>query len=317
MRCKDWWKCVNAGSYCLLSCGIAAGALFGGGSSSAQTQPSTQTTIQERVNGVARSLQSNPKLKKLTETQRENVVNFVVGNMLFVMLHELGHGAVEQFKIPIIAREEDAADNFAIIRLLEVGSAFSHRILVEATRGWFLSDRRDRDAKEPLYYYDEHGLDKQRAYQIVCMMVGADPVAFKDLADQTKMPDDRQNTCRHDYDTAFSGWTTVMKPYQRSPEQPKTKIDVTYGDGQGTLDVYAQGFRSLRMLETVADRAADILAWPTPFALEMQTCGVINGMWEHGKNKLTLCYELAADFADLYRYNDELTSGKKKKRKSK
>src|SRR5215471_3039562 len=117
MRCKDWWKFVNAGRHCLLSYGIVACTLFGGDPSSAQTAPSTQT-VQERIKEVARSLQNNPKLKKLTETQRENVVNFVVGNMLFVMLHELGHGAVEQFKIPIIAREEDAADNFAIIRLL-------------------------------------------------------------------------------------------------------------------------------------------------------------------------------------------------------
>ena len=317
MRRKDWRKSLNASGSRLLGCGLMAGVLFAGGAISAPTAPSTPTTVQERISEVARSLQSNPKLKKLTETQRENVVNFIVGNMLFVMLHELGHGAIEQFKIPILGREEDTADNFAIIRLLEVGSAFSHRILVEATRGWFLSDRRDRDSKEPLYYYDEHGLDKQRAYQIVCIMVGSDPVEFKDLADQTKMPDDRQSTCKIDYDTAFSGWSTVLKPDLRSPEQPKTKIDVTYGDGQGTLDVYAQGFRSLRMLEAVRDRAADLLAWPTPFTLEMQTCGVINGMWQHGQNKLTLCYELAADFADLYRYNDELTSSKKKKRKSK
>jgi len=36
-------------------------------------------------------------------------------------------------------------------------------------------------------------------------------------------------------------------------------------------------------------------------------------MWQHGQNKFTLCNELVADFADLYRYNGELTSTKKKK----
>ena len=34
-----------------------------------------------------------------------------------------------------------------------------------------------------LAYYDEHGLDWQRAYQIVCLMVGSNPDQFGQLAD--------------------------------------------------------------------------------------------------------------------------------------
>jgi Putative metallopeptidase len=290
--------------------------VFSGGATLAQTAPSSSAPIQERINEVARALQSKPRLQRLSEKQRETLVNFIVGNMLFVMLHELGHGAVSEFNIPIVGREEDAADNFAIVNLLKVGSAFSHRILVEAARGWFLSDRRDRDDKEALEFYDEHSLDKQRAYQIVCVMVGSDPVAFRDLADETKLPEDRQKTCKRDYDTATSGWDAVMKPHRRSADQAKTKIDVTYGEGKGKFDAYAQGFRVLRMLDVVADRAADEFAWPIPFALETQSCGFINAEWVTTTHKLTLCYELADDFADLYRYNKELTPAKRK-RKSK
>jgi hypothetical protein len=33
----------------------------------------------------------------------------------------------------------------------------------------------------------------------------------------------------------------------------------------------------------------------------MQTCGFVNARWAPATHKLTLCYELAADFADLYR----------------
>jgi hypothetical protein len=255
-----------------------------------------------------------PRLKKLSEKQREDLVNFIAGNMLFVMLHELGHAVVSEFKIPIIGREEDSADNFAIVRLLQVGSAFSHRILVEAAKGWFLSDRRDRDDKEPLEFYDEHDLDKQRAYQIVCVMVGSDPVAFRDLANETKLPEDRQKTCHRDYDTAVSGWDAVLKPHRREADQPKTKIDVTYGGGMGKFDAYAQGFRALQMLDVVADHAADQLAWPIPFALETQSCGFINAEWVTTMHKLTLCYELADDFADLYRYNNELMPTKRNRK---
>jgi Putative metallopeptidase len=65
--------------------------------------------------------------------------------------------------------------------------------------------------------------------------------------------------------------------------------------------LYAQGFRSVRLLVTVAERAADQLAWPTPFALEMKSCGFINAQWISSDHKLTVCYELAADFGELYR----------------
>jgi hypothetical protein len=299
--------CVSVLVAAILSCD---GALL------AQTASPSAADVQDRINALARSLQTNPRLKKLSEKQRENLVNFIAGNMLFVMLHELGHGAVEQFEIPILGREEDAADNFAIINLLQVGTAFSHRILVEAAKGWFLSDRRDRDDKDPLEFYDEHGLDKQRAYQIVCVMVGSDPVQFKDLADETKLPQDRQKTCKRDYDVAGWSWEVTLKPHQRADGQAKTKIDVIYGDGKGKFNAYADGFRSLRLLDAVADRAADLLAWPAPFVLEIQTCGFINAEWRLGQHRLTLCYELADDFADLYRYSDELQPAKRK-RKSK
>jgi hypothetical protein len=56
----------------------------------------------------------------------------------------------------------------------------------------------------------------------------------------------------------------------------------------------------MRLLETVADRYADELAWPTPFTLEMKSCGFINARWVDETRTLTLCYELAADFAELY-----------------
>jgi hypothetical protein len=36
-------------------------------------------------------------------------------------------------------------------------------------------------------------------------------------------------------------------------------------------------------------------------ALEMQTCGFPNARWDLESHKLIMCYELAADFADLYR----------------
>jgi hypothetical protein len=67
---------------------------------------------------------------------------------------------------------------------------------------------------------------------------------------------------------------------------------------------------SIRLLETVAEHAADEFAWPAPFTLEMQSCGNPNARWDLPTHKLTVCYELAAEFADLYRaYGDVRADG--------
>jgi hypothetical protein len=304
-------------------CGVSLVALLLFGHALAQTPPpqslqARSEQLQAKINEVARALQStNSRLKKMSQQQRENLVQFIAGNMLFVLLHELAHATVSELGLYVLGREEDAADSFAVVRLLGVGSDFSHRILVEAAKGWFYSDKRDRRDGEPLVYYDEHGLDKQRAYQIVCLMVGSNAQEFKDLANETKLPEDRKESCRTDYGEALKSWNAALTPHLRNPDQPKVKIDVAYGDGKGQFDAYAQGFRSLRMLEAVAERSAETLAWPAGFTLDTQACGFINARWVQETRKLTLCYELAADFAELYRDFGNVVAATSPKKKSK
>jgi hypothetical protein len=46
--------------------------------------------------------------------------------------------------------------------------------------------------------------------------------------------------------------------------------------------------------------------WPSPFTLEMQSCGRPGSYWDDEARKVTLCYELAFDFAELYRAGSNL-----------
>ena len=169
-----------------------------------------------------------------------------------------------QMGLPVLGRAEDAADSFAAVRLIRIGSAFPHRILAEATKGWFLSAIRDQKEGNKLVYYDEHGLDQQRAYQIVCLMVGSDDEKFKDLATETKLPKERQERCSEDYSSASQSWDLLLKPHLRAQDQPRTDIVVVYGDAKGDLAGAAEAARSIRFLETVAENIADVFAWPHP-----------------------------------------------------
>ena len=227
-------------------------------------------------------------------------MEFVVGNTLFILLHELGHVHFSEMHLPVLGREEDEADTFATLTLLKVGTSFSQRVLANASQGWFLSQRRNEQTRAKPLYYDEHDLSPQRAYQIVCLMVGSDPAKFKKLADDAKMPEPRQQSCKRDYTKASRSWDMVLAPYRRSPDQPETKINVSYGNADGNFEGFARAFRAIRILETVAERSASTYVWSAPFTLEMRSCDGPNAGWDDETRTVKICYQLPFDFAQLY-----------------
>ena len=290
--------------------------MFSGGPLSAQPAPAQQPApLQARVDAAAAALEKNPRFKSLSPPYRQVIAEFMAGNTLFVLLHELAHAATSQLQIPALAGKEDAADSFAVTLLIKLSAGLSDRVLGEAAKGWFLSDQRNKDNGDGVAYYDEHGLDQERAFQIVCLMVGTGEDKYRRVAAAAKLPKERQDGCAGDFGTASNAWDMALKPHLRSPDQPKTRIDVVYGEAKGAkLEAVAQALRSIMLLETVAERMADTYAWPAPFALEMQSCGYSNAQWLPRARKVSLCYELAADFADLYRgYGDRPASSEPRK----
>src|SRR5262249_35976710 len=101
-----------------------------------------------QMDDAVRQMGNDPRLKNLPTEKQRDLVEFVVGNMLFVAFHELGHTHVSELGLPVLGREEDAADSFATLALLKMGTTFSTQVLVQAARGWFLTDRRDRELKK-------------------------------------------------------------------------------------------------------------------------------------------------------------------------
>jgi hypothetical protein len=192
--------------------------------------PASPQTVDERIEGLAHALQNNPRLKSLTEQQRLDRLEFVMGNTLFALFHEIGHVAIDEMKLPMLGQEEDEADAFATLRLLRIGSDFSQRVLAESAKNWFLSTRRDQDTGAQPIYYGEHSMSQQPAYEVVCLMVGSDPSKFKSLADEAQMPPERQETCRKDYGKISRFWDAVLEPHRRTPDQPQTRIFVVYSD---------------------------------------------------------------------------------------
>jgi hypothetical protein len=279
----------------------------------AQNAPPEQQRVRARMGNAIHEMGGDARMKKMSEQQQQDLVEFVAGNMLFVGFHEMGHALVGQLRLPVLGRGEDAADSFATLAMLQEGTEFSVNVLVQAARGWFLMDRREQKLGNTLSFYDEHGLDKQRAYAIVCLMVGSNDKLFKELADWVQMPEERQQTCHNDYDDAKYSWDVVLKPFLRSADQPKSNIDIVYEPGPGKLDAYARSFRSIGFLETLAEHTSRRYVLPRPIGMVMKGCGDSNAWWNTPTLKETLCYEMAEDFVELYQgYTEKRTVPQRK-----
>jgi len=219
--------------------------------------------------------------------------------MLFALLHELGHAHIQEMGLPVLGREEDAADSYAVVAMLKVGTDVSHKVLVQTSRGWFLSAARNQKEGMPLTFYDEHGMDQQRAYEIICLMVGSDPDEFEDLANSVKMPDERQGTCSADYSNASWSWETVLKPHLRAADQPKQRIKVKYGP-EGDYGHIAKALKTIGMMEMLANYASSRFSWRRPITFDVKSCGQPDLHWNLSDQTILVCYEMASDFARMY-----------------
>ena len=278
---------------------LAGGALWAG------SPPADDPDCEARLEAAVQAVSMHPRVKDVPRATIKATTEFTTGNMLFVLLHEAAHGLISDLGLPVLGREEDAADAFATVTMLEMKTEFTHRTLVNAAKSWMISDRRSRENREAVSYYDAHGLDLQRAYNIICLMVGSDPDRFEDLAREVNMPEDRQGTCQGDYSNASWSWERALKPYLRAPDQERTKYQVIYGKPEGSLDIFERAFRTTGIMERVAERLADLYAWKKPFSIEARTCGSPGASWSLEEHKVILCYEIAEEFVQLYKLHGE------------
>lgn len=282
-------------SLLLVACATPAGA---------QSSPAA-SSLETRITEAAQTLGQDRRFAEIAPPGNLGLVEFVGGNVLFALAHEMGHVAMTELGLTVLGREEDAADGFATLLGLKMGNAFALGVLENTAAGWFLSDQRNRSNGIHLAFFDQHGLDQQRAYNIVCLMVGSDIEKFRSLANRVGMPEARQQSCAGDYSNASWSWNKALEPHRRGPETPQTKINIIYEPGGPNAELEAV-FRHLRMLESVADYASSQFAWRAELSLEMQTCGSPDAGWYPEIRKVIVCYELAADFAQLYlEYGDK------------
>ena len=147
----------------------------------------------------------------------------MIGPMVDVFLHEVGHVMVEVLDIPFFGREEDVADYFATYVLLQFCKDDARRLILGAS---FIAGNEAMElqskAPELTAVADTHSLPAQRYFNRWCMAYGADPAMFADAIDLGMLPEGRAKRCRYEFKTNDFAFKTLIGPY--IDEELKKKV---------------------------------------------------------------------------------------------
>lgn len=128
------------------------------------------------------------------------------------LMHELGHVLFDQYDLPMLAREEDAADALASVLLLEYVENGA-RIALNAAEMFGLESE-EYEWFDQSDFWSEHSLEIQRYYTTLCHVYGSEPEAHSDLInDEYGLSAARAADCVLEYERIRAGWLGVLRPY--------------------------------------------------------------------------------------------------------
>lgn len=131
---------------------------------------------------------------------------------LHTLVHEVGHVLFSQYDLPLLAREEDAADALASVLILEYVENGADVVLNAADM--FGLESEDSEWFYQSDFWSEHSLDIQRYYTALCHVYGSDPDAHSSLINEEYgLSAERAENCEYEFERIRRGWLAVLSPY--------------------------------------------------------------------------------------------------------
>ena len=132
----------------------------------------------------------------------------------FVFLHEMGHALVDQYKLPVTANEEDAADRLSSFVCIEELGDDGVRAILAAADAMRIESKMKTTSERDLA--DEHLLQEQRFFNSLCMVYGSNPEKYPNIVDKGYLPQERAVRCPSEYDRTANSWSDLLSPWRKS-----------------------------------------------------------------------------------------------------
>ncbi len=202
---------------------------------------------------------------------------YVESNLLSILYHELGHAIIDRAAIPIFGQEEDAADVASVLLIdMFYEEETAVQIAYDSAFG-FLADADETDGD--VAYWDVHGPDLQRYYNLVCLFVGADLDEREDIAADLGLPEERLDSCEEEFELANDSWGPVFDDLATgAPGQ-----SITYVGGTETLTEQL-------VSQEVAALNEDFVI-PGGLTVVVEPCGEPNAFYDPNDATVIMCSE--------------------------
>jgi hypothetical protein len=149
----------------------------------------------------------------------DSTAEALAGAYLAVVLHEAGHALVDVLEIPVTGREEDAVDQLSAWMLIEADDADS---VLGAAASYYTEDEESAGDDE---FADEHSLDRQRYFNLVCWAYGSDPENQEDLIESWGLPEARAERCEDEYAQLDRSWTRLLGEHLRDDSDEAAAVE--------------------------------------------------------------------------------------------
>jgi len=143
----------------------------------------------------------------LARTERDEATK---GAVVAMFLHEVAHGLIDYWDLSITGREEDAADQFSTLMLIN-GMPDGEKMALDGARSFKSLAVLEKDFEKD--YSDPHSLDEQRFYNTICLVYGRRPVRYEYLVRNGSIPVERAFQCEEDYARVNKSWQTLLAPH--------------------------------------------------------------------------------------------------------
>ncbi len=234
---------------------------------------------------------------------------FVLGNVEFVLLHELAHVVIGDKRVPILGSLESAADYTAIVMAIrgngnEEAAEFLGRALSDTATAFAASWRLAASNDADIPYWDNHGLGIQRYYAMICLIYGSAPELHGSLAD--KLPPGRRAGCAAEYRLADEGVQWLVDTYGSEPDPgERAAIVFDYGPvATANQQRVRDAMQERSMVENTVRAVDAAFHLQRPLKVSMRTCGRPEAAWQPEQRELLICYELLDAFARIHAYDN-------------
>lgn len=134
----------------------------------------------------------------------------VMGAFVLVLFHELGHALVHVLDLPITGREEDAVDQLAAWAMIDDDTG--DEAVLSAALSYYVSAEQSGNEIDDSTFADEHSLDKQRFFNLVCWVYGSNPEKHDGLVGDDFLPAARAERCPGEYQQIDRSWSRLLEP---------------------------------------------------------------------------------------------------------